>query len=50
MLNPASASLTEDTDKFYFHRSGGVAKTVIAPACQAGDRGFNSRRFRNQAN
>ena len=28
---------------------GGVAKTVIAPACQAGDRGFNPRRSRSIA-
>ncbi len=27
-------------------RYGGVAKLVIAPACQAGDHGFNPRRSR----
>ena len=31
----------------YIHRHGGVAKLVIALACQAGGRGFKSRRSRH---
>ena len=31
----------------YIHRHGGVAKLVIALACQAGGRGFKSRRSRS---
>lgn len=48
--SPRLLSLTSAADGLYLHHTGGVAKKVIAPACQAGDRGFNPRRFRNRVN
>ncbi len=34
------------TYRVWYHVFGGVAKLVIAPACQAGDRGFDPRHSR----
>ena len=41
------AALDTTRPHCYIHRHGGVAKLVIALACQAGGRGFKSRRSRS---